>query len=162
MSAKRNKRGGAPQDGRDLAQNRRARFEYDIVERFEAGLVLLGSEVKALRESGGTIQDAYVQVREGEAWLIGAHIPQYPPAVEPHDPTRTRKLLLHRREIEHIAQGLSQKGLSVVPLRLYFKAGRVKMELALGRGRSLYDNRRAIRDREDRREAERAMKAARR
>lgn len=162
MSAKKKKRGGAPQDGRDLAQNRRARFEYDIVERFEAGLVLLGSEVKALRESGGTIQDAYVQVRRGEAWLIGAHIPQYPPAVEPHDPTRTRKLLLHRREIEQIAEGLTQKGLAVVPLRLYFKGGRVKMELALGRGRSLYDKRRAIRDREDRREADRAMKAARR
>lgn len=161
-AAKKRKRGGAPQDGRDLAQNRRARFEYDIVERFEAGLVLLGSEVKALRERGGTIQDAYVQVRAGEAWLIGAHIPQYPPAVEPHDPTRTRKLLLHRREIELMAEGLTQKGLAVVPLRLYFKEGRVKMELALGRGRTLYDKRRAIREREDRREADRAIKSARR
>ncbi len=162
MSAAKRKRRGAPQDGRDLAQNRRARFEYDIVERFEAGLVLLGSEVKALRERGGTIQDAYVQVRRGEAWLVGAHIPQYPPAVEPHDPTRTRKLLLHRREIEQIDEALTRKGLAVVPLRLYFKDGRAKMEIALGRGRTLHDKRRAIRDREDRREADRAMKAARR
>jgi len=162
MAAKKRSENGPPQEGRDLAQNRRARFEYDIVERYEAGIVLLGSEVKALRERGATIQDAYVQIRGGEAWLIGGHIPEYPPAIEPHDPTRTRKLLLHRREIAEIDEALSQKGLAVVPLRLYFRDGRAKLELALGRGRALHDKRRAIREREDRREADRAIKAARR
>jgi SsrA-binding protein len=152
------RRPGPPQ--RDIARNRRALFDYEIVERLEAGLVLLGSEVKALREGGATIAEAYVVVRAGEAWLIGAHIADYPNAPEGHDPGRTRKLLLHRREIERLSSDLAQKGLAVVPLRLYFKDGRAKLELGVGRGRAHHDKRHAIREREDRREAERAMKAA--
>ena len=151
---------GPPQ--RDLARNRRATFDYEIIERFEAGLVLLGSEVKGLRERGATINEAYVIVRGGEAWLVGAHISEYGNAANGHDPTRTRKLLLHRREIDDIDEQLSQKGLAVVPLRLYFKDGRAKLEIGVGRGRAHHDKRRAIREREDRREADRAVRAARR
>lgn len=148
---------------KDIAQNRRARHEYEILETIEAGLVLEGSEVKGLRERGATIADAYVQIRRGEAWLIGAYIADYVNAgMTGHDPMRTRKLLLHRREIEHLADALSQKGLAVVPLRLYFREGKAKMELGLGRGKTLYDKRRTIAERDARREAERAIKSARR
>lgn len=148
---------------RDIAQNRRARHEYEIVETVEAGLVLEGSEVKALRERGATIGDAYVQLRGGEAWLIGAHIPEYHNAgMTGHDPQRTRKLLLHRREIETLGAALAQRGLALIPLRLYFREGRAKIELGLGRGKTLYDKRRTIAERDARREAERAIKVARR
>jgi SsrA-binding protein len=155
--------GGGDGRFRDIARNRRAFHEYEIVERLEAGLVLEGSEVKGLRGRGASIGDAYVQIRKGEAWLIGAHIPEYAEAGgRGHEPTRTRKLLLHRREIERVAADLNQNGLSLVPLRLYFKDGRAKAELGLGRGRARHDKRRAIAERDARREAERAMKAARR
>lgn len=148
---------------RDIAQNRRARHEYEILETVEAGLVLEGSEVKGLRERGATIADAYVQIRRGEAWLVGAHIPDYQNAgMTGHDPMRTRKLLLHRREIERLADALAQKGLALIPLRLYFRDGRAKLELGLGRGKTLYDKRRTIAERDARREAERAIKSARR
>jgi SsrA-binding protein len=148
---------------RDIAQNRRALFEYAITDRFEAGIVLQGSEVKGLRESGATISDAYVQIRNGEAWLVGAHFSDYENAgYAGHDPRRTRKLLLHRREIERIAQALSEKGLSLVPLRLYFKEGRAKLELGLGRGKTLYDKRRTIAERDARRDSDRAVKSVRR
>lgn len=148
---------------RDIAQNRRALHEYQITERLEAGLVLQGSEVKGLRERGATISDAYVQIRNGEAWLVGAHIAEYENAgYGGHDPRRTRKLLLHRREIERLAAALAEKGLALVPLRLYFSEGRAKIELGLGRGKTLYDKRRTIAERDARREAERAVKAVRR
>lgn len=148
---------------RDIAQNRRALFEYAITDRFEAGIVLQGSEVKGIRESGATISDAYVQIRNGEAWLVGAHFSDYENAgYAGHDPRRTRKLLLHRKEIERIAQALSEKGLSLVPLRLYFKEGRAKLELGLGRGKTLYDKRRTIAERDARRDADRAVKSVRR
>ena len=148
---------------RDIAQNRRALHEYAITDRFEAGIVLQGSEVKGLRESGATISDAYVQIRDGEAWLIGAHFADYENAsYAGHDPRRTRKLLLHRKEIERIATALAEKGLSVVPLRLYFKEGRAKIELGLGRGKTLYDKRRSIAERDARRDADRAIKSVRR
>ena len=148
---------------RDIAQNRRALHEYAITDRFEAGIVLQGSEVKGLRESGATISDAYVQIRDGEAWLIGAHFSDYENAgYAGHDPRRTRKLLLHRKEIERIAQALAEKGLSLVPLRLYFKEGRAKIELGLGRGKTLYDKRRSIAERDARRDSDRAIKAVRR
>jgi SsrA-binding protein len=148
---------------RDIAQNRRALHEYQITERIEAGLVLQGSEVKGLRERGATISDAYVQIRDGEAWLVGAHFADYENAgYAGHDPRRTRKLLLHRREIERLASALAEKGLALVPLRLYFKEGRAKLELGLGRGKTLYDKRRTIAERDARREADRAMKAVRR
>ena len=148
---------------RDVARNRRAFFEYEIVERIEAGMVLTGSEVKGLRGRGATIADAYVQIRQGEAWLVGAHISEFEQAgVMGHDPRRTRKLLLHRREIERLASALAEKGLSLVPLRIYFKDGRAKTELGLGRGKAMHDKRRAIAERDARREADRAMKAVRR
>jgi SsrA-binding protein len=148
---------------RDIARNRRALHEYEITERVEAGLVLQGSEVKGLRERGATITDAYVQIRGGEAWLVGAHFADYENAgYAGHDPRRTRKLLLHRREIERLAAALAEKGLSLIPLRLYFKEGRAKLELGLGRGKTLYDKRRSIAARDAKREADRAMKGVRR
>jgi SsrA-binding protein len=148
---------------RDIARNRRALHEYEITERVEAGLVLQGSEVKGLRERGATITDAYVQIRGGEAWLVGAHFADYENAgYAGHDPRRTRKLLLHRREIERLASALAEKGLALVPLRLYFKEGRAKLELGLGRGKTLYDKRRSIAARDAKREADRAMKGVRR
>jgi SsrA-binding protein len=148
---------------RDVARNRRAFYEYEIVDRLEAGLVLTGSEVKGLRGRGATISDAYVQIRGGEAWLVGAHISEFDQAgVMGHDPRRTRKLLLHRREIERLASALAEKGLALVPLRLYFKDGLAKAELGLGRGKAVYDKRRTIAERDARRDADRAVKAVRR
>jgi SsrA-binding protein len=148
---------------RDIARNRRAFHEYEILDRLEAGLVLEGSEVKGLREGGATIRDAYVQIRDGEAWLVGAHIAEYVnTGYGGHEPGRSRKLLLHRREIERLAQALAEKGLSLIPLRMYFKEGRAKLEIGLARGKTLYDKRRAIAERDARREAERAIRAARR
>jgi SsrA-binding protein len=161
--APRKQRGGAGERFRDVARNRRALHEYEILDRLEAGIVLQGSEVKGLRERGATITDAYVQIRGGEAWLVGAHISEYDNAGHGgHDPRRTRKLLLHKREIERLAQALSEKGLSLVPLRLYFNEGRAKLELGLGRGKTLYDKRRTLAERDARREADRAVKAVRR
>ena len=122
--ATKNRKTGAGERFKDVARNRRALHEYEITDRVEAGLVLQGSEVKGLRDRGATISDAYVQIRGGEAWLVGAHISEYDNAgYGGHDPRRTRKLLLHRREIERLASALAEKGLSLVPLRLYFSGG---------------------------------------
>jgi SsrA-binding protein len=163
MAARKKSAGRVDERFRDVARNRRALHEYEILDRLEAGIVLQGTEVKGLRERGATITDAYVQIRGGEAWLVGAHISEYDNAGRfSHDPRRTRKLLLHKREIERLAQALSEKGLSLVPLRLYFTEGRAKLELGLGRGKTLYDKRRTIAERDARREADRAMKAVRR
>jgi len=163
MAARKKKGGGVDERFRDVARNRRALHEYEILDRLEAGIVLQGTEVKGLRERGATITDAYVQIRSGEAWLINAHISEYDNAGGGgHDPRRTRKLLLHKREIDRLASELGEKGLSLVPLRLYFSDGRAKLELGLGRGRTLYDKRRAIAERDARREADRAVKAVRR
>jgi SsrA-binding protein len=147
---------------RDVAQNRRALHEFTILDRFEAGIVLTGSEVKSLRERGATIRDAYAEVRDGEVWLVNAHIPEYFNAgMLGHEPLRTRKLLLHRQEIARLAGRLAEKGLTLVPLRLYFTAeGRAKIEIGVGRGRRLYDKRHAIAEREMKREADRAMRRA--
>jgi SsrA-binding protein len=163
MGKKRNSTDKRDERFRDIAQNRRARHEFEILERYEAGLVLAGTEVKGLRERGATIRDAYVQIRDGEAWLVGAHIADYVNSGQAgHDVMRTRKLLLHRREIEKLARAVGEKGLTIVPLRLYFSHGRAKLEIGVARGKSEYDKRRAIREREAGREAERAMRAARR
>jgi SsrA-binding protein len=163
MAARKKSGGRGGERFRDVARNRRALHEYQILDRLEAGIVLRGTEVKGLRERGATITDAYVQIRDGEAWLVGAHISEYDNAGHGgHDPRRTRKLLLHKREIERLAQDLAEKGLSLVPLRLYFSDGRAKLELGLGRGKTLYDKRRTIAERDARREADRAMKAVRR
>jgi SsrA-binding protein len=163
MATRKKKPGTADERYRDVARNRRALHEYEILDRVEAGMVLQGSEVKGLRDRGATITDAYVQIRDGEAWLIGAHISEYDNAgYGGHDPRRTRKLLLHKREIERLASALAEKGLSLVPLRLYFSDGRAKLELGLGRGKTLYDKRRTIAERDARRDADRAVKAVRR
>jgi SsrA-binding protein len=144
---------------RDVAQNRKALHEYEIIERVEAGLVLLGSEVKGLRERGASIRDAYAQIRDGEVFLVGLHIPEYFNARFGHEPLRTRKLLLNRREIDRIAGQLNEKGLSLIPLRIYFAGSHAKVELGIGRGKKLYDKRRAIAERDARRDADRAVKA---
>jgi SsrA-binding protein len=139
---------------RPVATNRRARHDYHIEETFEAGVALLGSEVKSLRGGKASLQDAYAVVRDGEVFLVGVHIPPYPQAsVQNHEPTRVRKLLLHRAEIRRLIGKTAERGLTLVPLRLYFKGNRVKVELALARGRRAYDKREAI----ARREAEREM-----
>lgn len=147
---------------RDVAQNRKAFHEFEITERVEAGIVLLGSEVKGLRERGASIRDAYAQLREGEVFLVGLHIPEYFNARFGHEPTRTRKLLLNRREIERIGAQVQEKGLSLIPLRIYFKGSHAKVELGLGRGKKLYDKRRSIAERDAQRDVDRATKAARR
>jgi SsrA-binding protein len=146
-----------------IAENRRARHEYHLLERVEAGLALTGSEVKSLRQGHAILQRAYADARDGELWLVGLHIPAYDQAsVTPHDPDRDRKLLLHRREIDRLAAQVAEKGLTLVPTRLYFKDGRAKVELALARGKEGRDKRRDIADRESKRRLERELKARRR
>lgn len=154
MNAKR------PSD-RDIAVNRRARHDYSIEETFEAGLVLTGSEVKSLRDGKANLKDSHVRIQNDEAWLWNAHISPYDPASQfSHEPTRNRKLLLHRHEIERLDGKVKERGLALVPLRLYFKKGRVKVEIALARGKKLHDKRAAVRDREVEREMERAIRRA--
>jgi SsrA-binding protein len=144
---------------RDIAVNRRARYEYFIEETIEAGLVLTGSEVKSLRAGKAQLKDSYARIERGEVWLVNAHISEYSPAAQfGHDPTRRRKLLLHAREIARLAGKTKESGLTLVPLRLYFKSGRAKVELGLARGKKLYDKRESIKERESRREVDRAMK----
>ncbi len=144
-------------DRKVVTTNRKARHDYDIVDRFEAGLVLMGSEVKSLRAGAAHLKDAYADVRNGELWLENAHIAPYGFAREGgHAPGRSRKLLMHRREIDRIAGTLAEKGLTLIPLSIYFSGGRAKVELALARGRARYDKRRAIREREQDREMARA------
>jgi SsrA-binding protein len=146
-----------------IAENRRARHDYQLLERFEAGLVLTGTEVKSLRDGRATLAQAWADIREGEAWLQGAEIAIYEQGNRAnHDPTRARKLLLHRREIDRLYDQVREKGLTLVPTKLYFKDGRVKIELALARGKDVRDKRRAVQDREAQRDIDRAMKARRR
>jgi SsrA-binding protein len=145
-----------------IADNRRARHEYHLLERVEAGLALAGSEVKSLRNGKATLQRAYADAREGELWLVGLHIPAYEQASQaPPDPDRDRKLLLHRRQIDQLSAKVAERGLTLVPTRLYFKNGRVKVELALARGKELRDKRRDIADREAKRRIERTLKTRR-
>jgi len=145
-----------------VADNRRARHDYHLLDRLEAGLVLAGTEVKALREGRATLQQAYAEVRDGEAWLVGLHIPEYGQGNRAnHDPDRPRKLLLHRREIDRLYGQVREKGLTLVPTRLYFKDGRVKAEIAVARGKELRDKRRTIADRDARRQLERELKVRR-
>jgi SsrA-binding protein len=145
-----------------IAENRKARHDYHFLERFEAGLVLTGSEVKSLRAGRASLQQAYADVREGEAWLLGAHIDTYDQAGDRnHEPDRARKLLLHRRQIDSLYGKVREKGLTLVPVRLYFKDGRAKVELALARGKEARDKRRDIAKREADRQIERALKARR-
>ncbi len=136
-----------------VTTNRRARRNYSVIDVFEAGLVLVGSEVKSLRESKMELKDSYAEVRLGEAWLVGAHISPYQFAWDGgHDPERDRKLLLHRREIDRIAGQVAEKGLTLVPLKVYFKEGKAKVELALAKGKTTVDKRQTLRERQDKRE----------
>jgi SsrA-binding protein len=145
-----------------IVDNRRARHEYHLSDRIEAGVVLGGTEVKALRDGKATLQQAYAEVRDGEAWLVGLHIPEYGHGNrENHEPDRPRKLLLHRREIDRLYGQVREKGFTLVPTRLYFKDGRVKAEIALARGKELRDKRRSVADRDARRQIERELKSRR-
>jgi SsrA-binding protein len=148
---------------RNIATNRRARHEYEILETIEAGLVLRGTEVKALRAGHVNFKDSYATVRNNEAWLLGCHISPYSHGTDAnHDPERDRKLLLHRRQIARLSGRVAERGLTLVPLRLYFKNGRAKVEVGLARGKKLHDKRSAIREREVRRELDKAARAGRR
>jgi SsrA-binding protein len=143
-----------------IVDNRRARHEYHLSDRVEAGLVLTGTEVKSLREGRASLQQAYAEVRDGEAWLVGAHISVYEQANrENHDPDRDRKLLLHRKELDSLAGKVRERGFTLVPTKLYFRDGRAKVELALARGKELRDKRRDIARREAQRDVERALKS---
>jgi SsrA-binding protein len=145
-----------------IASNRRARFEYEILDTFEAGLALRGPEVKSLRQGKGNLSGAFAIVRRGEAWLIGCQIAHYEQANrENTDPLRERKLLLHKREIARIEGKVSERGFTLVPLSLYFKDGRVKVELAIARGKKTHDKRETIKRREDERAVDRALSNAR-
>ena len=156
--AKKSKGSRAPASG-DVATNRRARHKFQVLERMEAGIELRGSEVKSLRDGKAQINEAYAVVNNGEVWLRGAHIPQYLPAADQnHDPDRPRKLLLHRREIERLIGKTAERGLTLVPTRIYFKGPRAKVELALAKGKEGRDRRREIADRDLRREVERDFK----
>src|SRR5437773_4133858 len=145
-----------------ITENRRARHEYKLLERVEAGLALSGSEVKSLRQGHAILQRAYADARDGELWLVGLHIPAYEQAsVASHDPDRDRKLLLHRRQIDQLSSKVAERGLTLVPTRLYFKNGRAKVEIAVARGKELHDKRRDIADREAKRRIERTLKTRR-
>ena len=145
-----------------IADNRRARHDYVLTDRVEAGIVLSGTEVKALREGHVQLGQAFAEVRDGELWLVGASIAEWVAGNrQNHVPDRDRKLLLHRREIDSLYGKVREKGLTLVPTRLYFKNGRVKVELALARGKERADKRRAIADRDAQRQMERALKARR-
>jgi SsrA-binding protein len=145
-----------------IADNRKARHEYELLERYEAGLALTGTEVKSLRDGGASLQQAYADVRDGEVWLIGAHIAEYGQGnVHNHEPDRDRKLLLHRREIDSLFGKVRERGLTLVPTRLYFKDGKVKVEVALARGKERRDKRRDIAKRDADRQIERALKSRR-
>lgn len=159
-AAAREARGG----DRTVATNRRARHDYDILETIECGIVLQGSEVKSLREGKAQLADAYARVDDGELWLFGVHIPpwQFASGWGAHDPDRKRKLLLHRKEIDELMGRSQQQSLTMIPLSLYFRDGRAKVQLALARGRRLHDKRQAILSRDAEREAARAIRNAQR
>jgi SsrA-binding protein len=149
----------AAEQERVICVNRRARHDYFIDETFEAGMVLTGSEVKSLREGRANLKDSYARILKGEAVLVNAHISPYPAANQfNHEPTRTRKLLLHKREIRRLTGRISERGLTLIPLQLYFKKGKVKAELGLARGKKLYDKRETMRKRAVQREVERSLK----
>jgi SsrA-binding protein len=156
-------RGGKRKVGAgDVASNRYASYRYELLERLECGIALQGTEVKALRESGAQLKEGYVAISGAQMWLHGVHIPPYAPAArENHDPERDRKLLAHRSEIERLEARVKERGLTVVPTRMYFKEGRAKVEIALARGKDLYDKREAIREREVKRDLERVTRARR-
>lgn len=149
---------------RPVAQNRKARHDYEILDTYEAGIVLVGSEVKSLRDGKAQLRDSYARVEDGEVWMFGVHIPPYAfsAAHTGHVPERKRKLLLNRKEIAEIADRVDREHLTLVPLSIYFKNGRAKAEIAIARGRKTYDKRHAIAKRDEEREAARSVSARRR
>src|ERR1700736_4698062 len=162
MMAAARKRKAAPGD---VATNRRASHRFNLLERFECGIVLTGTEVKSLREGKAQLKDSYAVVRDGEVWLIGLYIPPYGPAArDNHDPERPRKLLLHRSEIERLIGRTHERGLTLVPTRIYFGGprSRAKVEIALARGKDVFDKRESIRKRETERDVQRELREARR
>jgi SsrA-binding protein len=143
-----------------ITDNRKARHDYHLLERHEAGMVLTGTEVKSLRQNRVTLGNAYADVRDGELWLVGAHIDEYDQGnLANHEPDRDRKLLMKRGEIDSLYGKVREKGLTLVPTKLYFKDGRVKLEIALARGKELRDKRRDLVKRDQQREMERALKS---
>jgi SsrA-binding protein len=156
MAKTRGKRKAAPGD---VATNRQASYRYVLLERFEAGIVLTGTEVKSLREGKAQLKDAYATIRDGEVWLVGVYIPPYGPASRAnHDPERERKLLLHDREIARLVSRTAERGWTLVPTRMYFRGGRAKVEIALARGKDTHDKRDAIRDRDVARDVARELR----
>jgi len=145
-----------------IARNRRARFDYRIEDTYEAGLVLTGTEVKSLRAGRASLTDGFAQISDGEVWLYNVHIPQYTEGTwTNHEPRRTRKLLLHRKEIEKLSARTAEQGLTLVPLSLYFQDGKAKVELGLGRGKRTYDKRHDLASRDAAREMDRALRRRR-
>lgn len=150
-------------DEQTIAVNRRARYDYDIVDTVEAGLVLTGTEVKSLRDGKASLAQAFAMVRDGQAWLVQAHIPEYAFGNRAnHDPTRQRKLLLHRREIYDLAEFTQERGRTLVPMRLYWRDGRAKILLGLARGKAQHDKRAAIAERDANRQMQRALRDSQR
>jgi SsrA-binding protein len=142
-----------------IVENRKARHDYHILERVEAGIALTGTEVKSLRDGGGNLRESYAVLRAGEAFLVGANIAPYKQGnIANHEPLRDRKLLLHRREIEKLGSQVAERGMTLVPLALYFSDGRVKLELGLARGKERADRRQALADRDARRQIDRALR----
>ncbi|MBM3948399.1 MAG: SsrA-binding protein SmpB [SAR202 cluster bacterium] len=149
-------------EDKKVTVNRKARFDYEILESFEAGIVLTGTEIKAIREGKVNLSDAYARPENGELWLHNAHIAQYSAGTRyNHEPTRSRKLLMHRDQIRELSRQVSERGMTLVPLKLYLKQHRAKVELGLARGRKHRDKRRAITDRDREREAQEAIKRSR-
>ncbi len=148
------------QGEKNICVNRKARYEYIIEESYEAGLVLSGSEVKSLRDGKANLKDSYGRILKGEAFLLNAYISPYPSANQfNHEPNRTRKLLLHKNEIRRLTGKVKERGLTLIPLKLYFKDGKAKVELALARGKKLYDKRETLRRKVAQREVERSLKS---
>ena len=147
---------------RDIARNRQAAHRYNLLEKWECGIQLTGTEVKSVRAGRVQLKDGYAAVDGGEVWLYNVHIAPYDPARDNHDPERPRKLLLHRREIERLVGKTAERGLTLVPTRMYFKGKHAKVELALARGKDLYDKRRALKEKDMRREIQRELGARRR
>jgi SsrA-binding protein len=158
--AKSKKRKVAPGD---VASNRYASYRFDLLDRLECGIALQGTEVKALRDGGAQLKDGYALVRDGELWLHNVHIPPYGPAArENHEPERDRRLLAHRRQIDKLAGQINERGLTLVPTRMYFSGGRAKVEIALAKGKDRYDKREALKERETKRDMDRALREANR
>ncbi len=143
-----------------IADNRQARFLYEILETYEAGIELKGTEVKSIRQGKVNLKDGYALIRNGEAWLLNVHISPYQKATDyfNHDPRRTRRLLLHKKEIRKLIGKVEQQGLTLIPLKMYFKRGFVKISIALGKGKKLHDKRESLKERQDKRDMARAMK----